>query len=40
MHFIQWTLYTWSDNFAAIFEAKLKTAIDNQEPQKSSIFKR
>ena len=28
-----------NDNLAAIFEAKLKAAIDNQEPQKSPIFK-
>ena len=35
-----WTLYnyTLNDNLAAIFEAKLKAAIDNQEPQKSTIF--
>ena len=38
----QWTLYiyTQNDNLAAIFEAKLKAASDNQEPQKSPIFKR
>ena len=31
--------YTWNDNLAAILEAKLKAAIDNQEPQNSPTFK-
>ena len=25
--------YTWNDNLAATFEAKLKVAVDDQEPQ-------
>ena len=29
-----------NDNLAVIFEAELKAAIDNQEPQKWAIFKR
>ena len=39
--FLHWTLYnyTWNDDLAAIFEAKLKATINNQEPQKSPIFK-
>ena len=32
-------LYNYNDNLATIFKAKLKAAIDDQEPQKSPIFK-
>ena len=32
--------YNWNDDLAAIFEAELKAAIDNQGTAKSSIFKR
>ena len=32
--------YSWNVNLAAIFEAELKATIDNQEPQKTPIFKR
>ena len=31
---------TWNDNLAAIFEAKLKAAIDNRGVKKMTIFKR
>ena len=30
--------YTWNDDLATIFEAKLKTAIDNQGPVVSKAF--
>ena len=38
----QWTLYSYNrnDSLAAIFEAKLKTAIDNQKAQIFPISKR
>ena len=37
----QIALYDYTlERLAAIFEAKMKATIDNQEPQKSHIFKR